>query len=351
MVARLRDAAFFFARGPQAAARGAGRATCPGVTFHQGLGSYADKAARMARLVDAMGATRRLRPTDARRRPPGAARLAKADLTTLMVRRVPRAAGRDGRLYLRRKGDARRRRSRGSLALPPAVARGRRAAGGRARVDERRCSPRCRSPTSSTPSPATSASATCPTGSSDPYGLRRAGQGAVRVLLDFWTATPAAVPTFTTSSPTPWPGTAALAEASGRRCSATTSRLSFSSACATSSPPVASRPDEVDAVLGAREPDALADPQRCLARLAALHDVRRGTPHDFEPSRPPSSGPKHPRQAASRDPGNSRRSASPPSASCRGAWSARRGHGRRLRGAPARRSRRCGRRWTSSSTT
>src|SRR6267142_5725118 len=27
-----------------------------------------------------------------------------------------------------------------------------------------------------------------PTGSSDPYGLRRAAQGAVRVLLDFWQA-------------------------------------------------------------------------------------------------------------------------------------------------------------------
>ena len=27
-----------------------------------------------------------------------------------------------------------------------------------------------------------------PTGSSDPYGLRRAAQGVVRVLLDFWNA-------------------------------------------------------------------------------------------------------------------------------------------------------------------
>ena len=27
-----------------------------------------------------------------------------------------------------------------------------------------------------------------PTGSSDPFGLRRAAQGAIRVLLDFWPA-------------------------------------------------------------------------------------------------------------------------------------------------------------------
>ena len=56
VVARLRDAAFFFAedRKRPLADRVADLA---GVTFHQNLGSYQDKAERMARLVDAMGAS------------------------------------------------------------------------------------------------------------------------------------------------------------------------------------------------------------------------------------------------------------------------------------------------------
>ena len=77
----------------------------------------------------------------------------------------------------------------GALALPPALRRGFR---GRRRAARRqrplRSSRRCRWPTSSTPWPATSASACMPTGSSDPFGLRRAGQGVIRVLLDFWPA-------------------------------------------------------------------------------------------------------------------------------------------------------------------
>ena len=56
-----------------------------GVTLHQGLGSYLEKAERMVRLVDAMaGELKLLSPADGQAARQ-AARLAKADLTTLMV--------------------------------------------------------------------------------------------------------------------------------------------------------------------------------------------------------------------------------------------------------------------------
>ena len=162
-----------------------------GVTFHQGLGTYGDKAERMVRAGgrhgrDAGPARRRPEHEAARE----AARLAKADLTTLMVREFPELQGVMGGIYLRAEGAAAASVARGgALALPPALDRGGRApAGSSGRRRRRRSSPPCRWPTSSTRWPATSASASMPTGSSDPFGLRRAAQGAVRVLLDFWQA-------------------------------------------------------------------------------------------------------------------------------------------------------------------
>jgi glycyl-tRNA synthetase beta chain len=41
-------------------------------------------------------------------------------------------------------------------------------------------------------------------------------------------------------------------------------------------------PDEVEAVLAAREPDALEDPQEALLRLRALHTVRLEATEDFD---------------------------------------------------------------------
>ena len=82
----------------------------------------------MVALVDAMGAgwaARRKAEHEAARE---AARLAKADLTTLMVREFPELQGVMGGIYLRRRGRARGDvAARGALALPPA-SRSRRAA-------------------------------------------------------------------------------------------------------------------------------------------------------------------------------------------------------------------------------
>ena len=167
-------------RGPQAAAGGPRRPTWPASRSTRASARYLDKAERMARLVDAHGPSTGCCPRrehEAARA--GRARLAKADLDDADGPRVPGAAGRHGR-HLPARARARAEAvARGrALALPPVVGRGGRGARGRVRRRARRpCSPRCRWPTSSTRWPATSASAWCPTGSSDPFGLRRAGAG------------------------------------------------------------------------------------------------------------------------------------------------------------------------------
>jgi glycyl-tRNA synthetase beta chain len=111
-----------------------------------------------------------------------------------------------------------------------------------------------------------------PTGSSDPYGLRRAAQGAIRVLLDFWPATG------------PRPSLRALAASSAAGYPAATHDLGGFLTERLRYVLVARgfAADEVDAVLGAREPDALDDPREALVRVRALHAVRSEAREDFE---------------------------------------------------------------------
>jgi glycyl-tRNA synthetase beta chain len=121
-----------------------------------------------------------------------------------------------------------------------------------------------------------------PTGSSDPYGLRRAAQGAVRVLLDFWHANPeekrpsvrrliaVAVGGYEGRLKHPPAETAAELEAFFL------DRLRY--VLVARGYPA----DEVEAVLGAREPDALDDPHEAWLRLKALHRVRSEAREDFE---------------------------------------------------------------------
>ena len=77
-----------------------------GVTFHKGLGSYKDKTERVAQLVEAMG-EQGLLPDGPRKAAVVAARLAKADLTTLMVREFPELQGTMGGIYLEAQGEPR----------------------------------------------------------------------------------------------------------------------------------------------------------------------------------------------------------------------------------------------------
>jgi glycyl-tRNA synthetase beta chain len=282
VTARLRDAAFFFAedrKRPLSERVG----DLSGVTFHQGLGTYADKTARLTRLVDAMGAELGLLTKAEHDAARDAARLAKADLTTLMVREFPELQGVMGGIYLTAEGDQ-----------WDGVARAVRWHYHPLSVEEDAAPKGAVEGSDATVFGAVSLAdkvdslagyfglGLAPTGSSDPYGLRRAAQGAVRVLLDFWHAAPeekrpslrrlaaAAVAGYEGRLKRPPAEVAAELEAFFL------DRLRYS-LVARGYPA-----DEVDAVLGAREPDALDDPHEAWLRLKALHRVRSEAREDFE---------------------------------------------------------------------
>jgi glycyl-tRNA synthetase beta chain len=281
VVARLRDAAFFYAedRKRPLASR---LDDLAGVTFHQGLGTYQDKTQRMVRLVDAMGASMGLLTKPEREAAHEAARLSKVDLTTLMVREFPELQGVMGGIYLRAEGthwDSVAAAVQWHYhpvsieedAVPQGVLAG---------------------------SDATIFAAVsladkldtlagyfglglAPTGSSDPFGLRRAAQGAVRVLLDFWVADLAerrpSLRRLAAEAAAGYQGLKRSAEETARDLDAFfLDRLRY--VLTARGYPA----DEVEAVLGAREPDALDDPHETWLRVKALHRVRQEAREDFE---------------------------------------------------------------------
>jgi glycyl-tRNA synthetase beta chain len=282
VVARLRDAAFFFAEDLKRPL--ADRVVdLEGMTFHQKLGTYREKAERMTRLVDAMGAEMGLLTRPEHQAAREAALLAKADLTTLMVREFPELQGVMGGIYLRAQGAP---WENVAMAVrwhyhPVSIEEGSEPGSALAGSD-------------ATVFGAVSLAdkldtlagyfgiGLAPTGSSDPYGLRRASHGTVRVLLDFWNA----------ASSEQRPSLrrlvgAAIAGYDGRLERAVDEtardlevflldRLRYV-LVARGFPA-----DEVEAALGAREPDALDDPHEALARLRALHKVRSEAREDFE---------------------------------------------------------------------
>jgi glycyl-tRNA synthetase beta chain len=280
VVARLRDGAFFWAEDRKRPL--ADRAPdLEGVTFHRDLGTYLDKSARLVALVDALVKDGLLAPAEggAARE---AARLAKVDLVTLMVREFPELQGVMGGLYLRASG--------ASEAVvravqwhyhPIAIEEGAAPAdvfAGQA--------PSAFAAVSLADKLDTLAGyfgiGLVPTGSSDPFGLRRAAQGVVRVLLDFWPAEPGqrpslrrlvaqAVAGFETAGKLKRPASETAHDLQGfllDRLRHVLLARGF-------------RADEVDAVLAAREPDALDDPQEALLRLRALARVRAEASEDF----------------------------------------------------------------------
>jgi glycyl-tRNA synthetase beta chain len=281
VVARLRDATFFFAedrKRPLPDRVG----DLSGVTFQQGLGTYADKAARLTRLVDAMGAELGLLTKSEHDAAREAARLAKADLTTLMVREFPELQGVIGGLYLTAEG-----------GHWEGVARAVRWHYHPLSVEEDAAPHGAVEGSDATVFGAVSLAdkldslagyfglGLAPTGSSDPYGLRRAAQGAVRVLLDFWHAGPderrpslrrlvaAAVAGYEGRLKRP------PADVAGELEAFLVDRLRY--VLVARGYPA----DEVESVLGAREPDALDDPHEAWLRLKALHRVRSEAHEDF----------------------------------------------------------------------
>lgn len=184
VIARLKDARFFYnedrKRTIESRVEDLGA-----VTFHKGLGSYRQKAERISMLATNLAGHVGLE-AEATTAAGRAALFAKADLVTLMVREFPELQGVMGGLYAQSTEGAdiaaAIRWHYHPIAIEAAAA------------------------------PAGQLSGTAlqtfaivslvdkldtligylglgitPSGSSDPYGLRRAGQGVIRILLDFWT--------------------------------------------------------------------------------------------------------------------------------------------------------------------
>jgi glycyl-tRNA synthetase beta chain len=119
-----------------------------------------------------------------------------------------------------------------------------------------------------------------PTGSRDPYGLRRAGQGAVRAVLDFWRPQggekPVDLGALTAAAVA---GHATLKRPAEETAAAVSAFLLDRLAYVLASRGFAA--DEVAAVVGAPLAPALSDPGDALRRVAALQRVRREVPDDF----------------------------------------------------------------------
>jgi glycyl-tRNA synthetase beta chain len=279
VAARLRDASFFFdedRRRPLASRVEA----LSGVTLHEGLGSYADKARRLGELLRrAAGEALSRKDLTAAVE---AARLAKADLTTLMVGEFPELQGVMGGLYLEAEGaDPDVARAVRWHYHPVSLEAGSPPAGQLSARGERLFAA-----VSLADKLDTLAGyfhlGLVPTGSRDPFGLRRAGQGAVRVLLDFPLAAQGA------SRPSLRAWIAAAARGYRERAERDTEELR-----AALEEFLLERlrhvlgarghaADEVEAALGAREPDALDDPREALLRVRALSRVRAEVPEDLE---------------------------------------------------------------------
>ena len=280
VVARLRDAAFFFREDLK---RGlADRVDdLAGVTFHRDLGTYRDKAARMVRLVEgplagSLGENERIAARDA-------AQVAKADLTTLMVREFPELQGVMGALYLKAAGAPREV----AMAVrwqyhPVSVEEGTTPAHEFADVATSRVFAAVALADKMDTLAGYFGLGLVPTGSSDPFGLRRAGQGAIRALLDFWPA----------AANAPRPGLRRLVgsaldgyEGRLKKPRADVERELEAFLLDRMRYLLVARgfaADEVEAVLGAREPDALDDPHEALERVRALHRVRLEATEDFD---------------------------------------------------------------------
>jgi glycyl-tRNA synthetase beta chain len=183
VTARLRDARFFWEtdRGTSLESRIDRLST---LLFHKKLGTYQDKAERIERLAawiarEVLGADERVAALAAR-----AARLAKTDLTTDMVREFTELQGTLGGIYAREEGLPEEVwKAIYFQYLPVGVeadAPPARAQIGKAAISWAAVSLADKLDTIV----GLFAAGEKPTGSRDPYGLRRAAQGVMKILVD-----------------------------------------------------------------------------------------------------------------------------------------------------------------------
>jgi glycyl-tRNA synthetase beta chain len=184
VTARLRDARFFW-EADRKVSLDSRIDRLDTLLFHKKLGSYKEKARRIERLAgwiaeQAFGASKEVASQAAR-----AARLAKADLTTDMVREFTELQGTMGGIYARHEGEPEEVwKAMYFHYLPIGVeadAPPSRAQLGKAAVTWAAVSLADKLDTIV----GLFAAGEKPTGSRDPYGLRRAAQGVMKILTDF----------------------------------------------------------------------------------------------------------------------------------------------------------------------
>ena len=272
VVARLRDASFFWGDDRKRLLEDR-VADLAGVTFHQGLGTYLDKANRLVALVRGLGGPF----TEAAAQ---AARLCKADLTTAMVREFPELQGVMGGLYLEAQKD-----------VAPEVAAAVRWHYHPLSIDA------LAAPAGKLSARALAVFAAVsladkldtlagyfglglqPTGSSDPFGLRRAGQGVIRLLLDFWPE--GRSPNLSTLARAAAGGYGDSLERKGDKLSGPL-RLFLLDRLEYVLEARGFPAEEVAATVYTPDREALADIRDCFARLEALHRGRGQAREDFE---------------------------------------------------------------------
>jgi glycyl-tRNA synthetase beta chain len=193
VTARLRDAMFFWEADRRSTLESRIERLST-LLFHKKLGTYKEKAERIERLAEwiareAFGAS-----ADVAAQAAKAARLAKADLTTDMVRELTELQGTMGGIYAREEG------------LPEAVWKAIYFHYLPIGVEPAAPPTRAQLGTAAVAWAAVSladkidtivglfAAGEKPTGSRDPYGLRRAAQGVVKILADFSTLSSAKMP-------------------------------------------------------------------------------------------------------------------------------------------------------------
>ncbi|HXW05933.1 MAG TPA: glycine--tRNA ligase subunit beta [Vicinamibacterales bacterium] len=182
VAARLRDASFFWTSDRRATLESR-LDRLHTVLFHKKLGSYRDKAERISRLAGRIAGEVFGRPEDAAPAA-AAARLAKADLTTDMVFEFPELQGTMGGIYGREEGQPEAVwRAIYHHYLPVGVeadAPPARAQLGRAGVTWAAVSLADKVDTAA----GLFAAGERPTGSRDPFAIRRNVHGAIRILMD-----------------------------------------------------------------------------------------------------------------------------------------------------------------------